>query len=409
MSRQLHKMSARTVVGLTKPGRHSDGGGLYLKVRPDGRRGWVFVFRWHGRQREKGLGPYLPVNAASGRSYVHVSLAEARTGAATCRAALVAGQDPMIAGKEGSIPTFGAFADDLINDIAGEFRNEKHIAQWKTTLGDGYCRSLRKKPVDAISTNEVLAVLKPLWQSRQETASRLRGRIERVLDAAKAKGLRDGDNPARWRGHLKNLLPKRQKLARGHHAAMPYGDVSAFVTRLQASEAIAARALELAILTAARSGEVLGATWDEFDLDAAVWILPPSRMKAGKEHRVPLSSRALEILKALAKAKVSNYVFPGQRQGRPLSNMAFAMLMRRMKAGHFTAHGFRSAFRDWTSEETHHSREIAEAALAHVVGDATERAYRRGDALEKRRALMADWCAFVTTEQTDNVVNMRRA
>ena len=223
----------------------------------------------------------------------------------------------------------------------------------------------------------------------------MRGRIERVLDAAAARGLRSRDNPARWRGHLANLLPKRQKLARGHHAAMAFDDVPAFVARLRDAEGVSARALEFAILTAARSGEVLGARWSEIDLDAKVWTVPAARMKAAREHRVPLSERAVEILSAPAAMKTGDYVFLGAKRSGPLSVMALAMVMRRTGAGNFTVHGFRSAFRDWAGERTNFPSEVAEAALAHVVGDETERAYRRGDALEKRRALMEAWAAFL--------------
>ncbi|MCL4767746.1 MAG: integrase arm-type DNA-binding domain-containing protein [Hyphomicrobiaceae bacterium] len=407
MARQLHKFTARTVDALSKPGRHSDGGGLYLKVRPDGRRGWIFMYRWRGKLRELGLGSFLPVNAQKGRSYDYVTLAGAREKAAKAREALSAGNDPMTAREARDVPTFGKFADSLIDDLAQGFRNEKHVAQWRMTLGDAYCKALRKKPVDEIGTEDVLSVLQPVWKIKQETASRLRGRIERVLDAAKAKGLRSGENPAGWRGHLDALLPARQKLQRGHHPAMPYADVPAFMTALAGKEAIAARALEFLILSAARTGEVLGARWDEFDLEAAIWRCPPERMKSGRVHRVPLSGRALAIVKALEDARgMSEFVFPGHKRGRPLSSMALAMQMRRMKVGHFSVHGFRSAFRDWVSEETHHPREIAEAALAHVVGDATERAYRRGDALSKRRALMQDWSAYLTATPPDDVTLM---
>ncbi|MEZ0170758.1 tyrosine-type recombinase/integrase [Microvirga sp. TS319] len=403
MARQLHKLTARTVEALTKPGRHSDGGGLYLKVRPNGSRAWVFFYKFGGRQKEMGLGPFLPTKPERGRTYNYVTLADARAKAASAREALAAGRDPMSMREPEEIPTFGKFADDLVDEIQDGFRNEKHRAQWKTTLGDTYCRAMRKKPINEVCTDDVLEVLKPLWQTRQETASRIRGRIERVLDAAKAKGHRAGENPARWRGHLDTLLAKRQKLQRGHHSAMPYDKVQAFMSDLASRNAVAALGLRFLILTAARSGEVLYARWDEFDLDAALWTVPAERMKAGRAHRVPLSEEALAIVRTLAENRVSDYVFPGHKRERPLSNMAFAMLLRRMKLGQFTAHGFRSAFRDWAAEETHYPREIAEAALAHVVGDATERAYRRGDALEKRRSLMRDWAAYIVSKSTDSV------
>jgi integrase len=395
MARQLHKLDAVTAKALKKQGRHSDGGGLYLKVRPDGRRGWVFLFRWHGRAREIGLGAFLPVHVEKGRRYDFVTLAKARTKAAAARAALAAGQDPSVTGKTDAIPTFGEFADAHVEAMKPAWRNEKHVAQWQMTLGDTYCKPLRPKPINEIDTADLLAVLQPIWKSKTETAARLRGRIEAVLDAAKAKGLRDGENPARWRGHLANLLPRRQKLTRGHHAALPYADLPRFIERLHEMEGMAACALEFLILTASRTGEVLGARWDEFDLKSAIWTVPATRMKAGREHRVPLSDRALAIVTALNENRVSDFVFSGRKRSRQLSAMSLAMTMRRMKLGQFTPHGMRSAFRDWAGEETHHPREIAEAALSHTVGDQVERAYRRGDALVKRRALMDDWACFL--------------
>lgn len=284
-------------------------------------------------------------------------------------------------------------------NIEGGFRNAKHLAQWKMTLGPAYCGKLRGQHLDDITTDDVLAVLSPIWQKKNETASRLRGRIERVLDAAKAKGLRSGDNPARWRGHLDTLLAKRQKLQQGHHAALPYAEMPAFVAGLRAREAVAARALEFAILTIARSGEVLGATWHEIDMEKKVWTVPAGRMKAGREHRVPLSEAALAVLKAMEPLREAvdgvSYVFPGQRPKRPLSGMAMAMLLRRQKHEQkITVHGFRSSFRDWAGEETSFASETAEASMSHAVGDAAERAYRRGDALEKRRELMNAWAAY---------------
>jgi integrase len=264
---------------------------------------------------------------------------------------------------------------------------------------------LWSKPVEEIDTEAVLSVLQPLWQTIAETASRLRGRIEAVLDFAKAHGRREGENPARWRGHLDKLLPKRQKLSRGHFAAMPYAEVPTFMAALREREALAATALEFTILTAARSGEALGAHWVEIDFEAKVWNIPAARMKAAREHRVPLSGRALAILKKLSATRLNEFVFPGQQRGKPLSPMALTMVLRRMKRDAVTVHGFRSAFRDWCGEETHFPREIAEAALAHVTGDKTEQAYRRGDALEKRRALMDAWASYC--EAASNVLPLR--
>jgi integrase len=253
--------------------------------------------------------------------------------------------------------------------------------------------ALRSRPVDEIDTEAVLTVLQPIWKSKAETASRLRGRIEVVLDAARAKGHipRNEANPARWRGHLDKLLPKRAKLTRGHHAAMPYADVPAFVKKLRERDATAALALEFCILTASRSGEVYGARWGEFDLTGKVWTVPAERMKATREHRVPLSAPACAIIETLSTSRIGEFVFIGQQSEKALSSAAMEMLLRRMKAGDVTVHGFRSAFRDWVGNETQFPRELAEAALAHVIGDKAEQAYRRSDALEKRRVLMEAW------------------
>jgi integrase len=333
-----------------------------------------------------------------------ISLAGARAKAADARKLVAGGQDPLLERRRqpAAVPTFGEAAEHFVTEMAPQFRNTKHIAQWRTTLRT-YGAPQSDKSVDENTTEDILAVLRPIWQAKNETASRLRGRIERVLDAARAKGYRAGPNPAGWRGHLALLLPRRQKLQRGHHAAMAYGDVPRFIRTLRLREAIAARALEFLILTASRSGEVLGATWDEIDLEVRIWTVPAARMKAGREHRVPLSPRAVAILEevALLRSCEGDYLFPSTKIGRPLSGMAMEMLLRRLKVD-VTVHGFRSSFRDWCGEESAFPREIAEAALAHVVGDATERAYRRGDALEKRRHLMQEWqkhCDFALVEE----------
>lgn len=396
MARPINKFSAKTVEAIKDPGRHSDGGGLYLKVLPDGRRQWVFMYRWHGKQKEMGLGAYAPVNIPKGVKVDFVSLGDARQKATDARAAIAEGVDPMAARRAVvTVPEFGVFADELIDQMAPGFRNEKHLAQWRMTLGDTYCKPIRKKAVNEIDTEDVLKILRPIWATKSETASRIRGRIEYVLDAAKAKGFRSGENPAVWRGHLALLLPKRHKLARGNHAAMPYADVPAFMTALRKRVAVAARALEFTILTAARSGETFGATWAEIDMTAKVWTIPAKRMKAGRVHRVALSDAALSILTEMQKlgALPGQFVFPGAKKDKPLSNMAMDMTLRRMKSD-VTVHGFRSSFRDWCGEVSNFPREVAEAALAHIVGDETERAYRRGDALEKRRELMQTWASF---------------
>jgi integrase len=305
-------------------------------------------------------------------------------------------------------PTFGEVADALIDAKQSQWRNAKHRAQWRMTLLE-YAAPLRSKPVDQIDTAAVLDVLKPLWSAKPETASRVRGRIEAVLDAAKVRGYRTGENPATWRGHLSHLLPKRQTLSRGHHAAMPYRDVPAFMARLRETDSVTALALEFIVVTAVRAGEALGARWSEIDLVEKVWSVPAVRMKAGREHRVPLCDRALEILQQLHSARTNDFVFPGRDRGKALSSAALAALMRRLGAGDATIHGFRSAFRDWAGNETHFPREVAEAALAHVVGDKAEQAYRRSDALEKRRALMAAWAGYIDEQDKGgNVVPLQR-
>ena len=398
MARALHKLTDVAVKGTKAAGRLSDGGGLYLSVSSTGSKSWVFLWTPAGAKRkEMGLGPYPAV-----------SLASARRKAEANREAIAAGRDPLDERRRDREPTFLECVDLFLGAMEGQWRNSKHRAQWRMTL-TVYCSAISEKPISRIGTADVLAILSPIWNGKNETASRLRGRIERVLDFAKVRGWRTGENPALWRGNLKNVLPARQKLQRGHHAAMPYREVPEFMQRLRASGALAANALEFLILTAARSGEVLGAQWSEIDFERALWTVPAERMKAGKAHRVPLSDRAIAILRPLYEARISSFVFPGQRAGRPLSVMAMTMLMRRLKTGEYTAHGFRSAFRDWVGEETHFPREIAEAALAHTVGDAVERAYRRGDALEKRRKLMDAWAACALRNNTSQVIELRKS
>jgi integrase len=396
MARKINRLNARAVATITKDGRHADGGGLYLSVSPNGGRRWVFLYRWRGKPTEIGLGPARDV-----------SLARARELAGQARANLAEGISPKDARKTTTAATFGECADRLIEAMKPSWRNDKHAAQWEMTLRE-YAGPLRPLPVDQIATDDVLSVLKPLWNAKAETASRLRGRIERVLDAARAQGLRSGENPARWRGHLDQLLPKRQRLTRGHHAAMPYADVPAFIAELHRRDAIAAAALEFTILTAARSGEALGARWAEFDLDRAIWTVPPDRMKAGREHRVPLSRRALQIVRAQYEADDNPFVFRGLRDGRPLSEMAMEMVLRRMKVEGATVHGFRSAFRDWAAECTNFANEVCEAALAHVIENKAEAAYRRGDLFEKRRKLMEAWADYCRSPKTGEIVAFRQ-
>jgi integrase len=397
MARQVKRLSARAVATLTKPGRHADGDGLYLVVDASGARRWLFMFRWRGKLKEMGLGGISAV-----------SLSDAREKAGEARRILASGRNPIEARRSAEAAreagtTFGVFADQLVKDLSAGFRNEKHKWQWATTLRT-FAAPLRHKRLEAIGTDDVLAVLAPLWQTKHETASRLRGRIERVLDAAKAKGLRSEENPARWRGHLDKLLPARRKLTRGHHPAMPYLDLPGFIAELRGRDAVAGMALEFTILNASRSGEVLGAKWSEVDRKAKVWTVPAERMKSGRAHRVPLTVRALEILEQAETIRTGDYVFPGQRRDRPLSAMAMEMMLRRMNVENATVHGFRSSFRDWAGECTAFPREVAEGALAHAIGDETERAYRRGDALEKRRKLMEAWAAFLAVPNVAGTV-----
>ena len=391
----MGKLNARKVE-TAKPGKYGDGDGLQLAVAATGARKWVLRVMRDGKARELGLG-----------SFPTVSLLEAREKAAEIRKQVRAGIDPKaVAAKEKAVPTFKELADEVIESLEKGFRNAKHRAQWKSTIKT-YAAPLHDLRVDAVGTDDVLGVLKPIWTEKPETASRVRGRIEKVLDAARAKGFRSAENPARWRGHLDHLLPKAQKLVRGHHAAMPYEAVPGFVEELRKRDAMAALGLEFLILTAARSGEVLGATWSEIDLKAKVWAVPANRMKANREHRVPLVPRAIEILEMAKKAQTSDFVFPGQKAERPLSVMALEMVLRRMNIEDATVHGFRSSFRDWAGNETHFQREVAEQALAHVIGDKAEQAYRRSDALDKRRALMEAWADFVEQCECGNVVPIR--
>ncbi len=375
MARTLNKLSDVSAKAAKKPGRLSDGGGLYLNVTATGSKSWLFMWVMNGKRREMGLG-----------AYPAVSLAKARSRAGACRTAVEDGRDPIAEKAKEAEPTFGECADRYIESIKAEWRNDKHEYQWRQTLGDSYCKSLREMRVSQITTDDVLKVLSPVWSGKNETASRLRGRIERVLEFAKVKGWRAGENPAAWRGNLRNLLPKRQKLQRGRQPAMRYQDVPAFMVRLRASEAMAARALEFTILTVARSGETLGAVWPEIDFERKTWTVPANRMKAGETHVVPLSTAAVNLLSSLKENTQGDFIFAGaprpgneedMKHGRPLSDMSMLMLLRRMKLTDISVHGFRSAFRDWAGDETSFPREIAEAGrLLFIPADRLSQIFR---------------------------------
>lgn len=379
------------IARLNRPGRYGDGLGLWLQVSPTLTKSWIFRYMRHGKAREMGLGPLHTI-----------TLAEARQKATDCRKLLLDGHDPIEVRRAGQLQarleeargmTFEACAEQYIESHKAGWRNEKHAAQWTATLKTYAYPVIGKLPVAGIDTALVLKVLQPIWTAKPETAARVRGRIEAVLGWASAREYRVGDNPARWRGHLDKLLPARSKVARvRHHPALPYSEVSAFMEKLRAEEGVSPRALEFTILCATRTGETIGAEWSEIDFRTRVWTIPGTRMKAGKEHRVPLSNRAIEILEELPREGA--FVFPGGRANRPLSNMALLATLKRMGRSDLTVHGFRSSFRDWAAETTNYPREVAEMALAHTISDKVEKAYRRGDLFEKRRRLMAEWAAY---------------
>jgi len=386
----MNRLTALSVQRLLKkPGLHADGGNLYLQVKKVGSGSWLFRYERAGVQKFLGLG-----------SARDVSLGEARERAAEARKLLAAGEDPLAARRasEAAVAKAMTFREDMeacFEAKRHQWRNKKHGDQWRMTLDVYATRLLDMQPAE-ITTADVLAVLKPIWQTKPATAARLRGRIEMVLDYARALGHINEDkaNVARWKNHLDALLAKRTRLSRGHHKAMPFREVPELVARLRDIDTTGTRALELIILTAARMNEVLRMTKGEVDLDAKVWTVPATRIKSARAHRVPLVPRAVEIIREASAASNSDYIFGGHRHGRPLSPTAVTMTLKRLAAD-ATVHGFRSSFADWRGDATHFSRELAEAALAHLIGDEVERAYRRGDALERRREMMEEWTAFI--------------
>jgi len=405
MVRAFERLTAQRVERLKsaeepQPGMYADGAGLYLRVASGGAKNWVLRYMLNRRPRWMGLGPLSLYG-----------LADARERALDARRKRHDGVDPIEARRaertrqrleDAKAITFKECAESYIASHRAGWRNEKHRYQWKATLEQFVYPVIGNLPVQAVNIGLVLKVLEAIWTTKPETASRVRQRIENILDSAKARGYRDGENPARWRGYLDKLLPPPSKVREVEHlAALPYAELPAFLMMLRAREAIAARALEFLILTAARTGEVIGARWSEIDLHDKTWTVPAGRMKARREHRVPLSLRALTILQEMHAARQSDddnvYVFSGPNAGRPLSNMAFLMLLRRMAFENLTVHGFRATFKTWASERTRFQNEIAEAALAHVIGDKVEQAYLRGDLFEKRRRLMQQWATFCAT------------
>jgi integrase len=395
MAPTIAKLTAVAVARAQRRGYYGDGGGLFLQVSISGAKSWVFRFKEGGKLREMGLGPLHTIG-----------LADARQRAQECRRLRLDGRDPIEARRaermQGKLDaaramTFKACAERYIAAHKAGWRNAKHAAQWTATLDTYVYPFFGALPVQSVDVGLVMKAVEPIWAEKPETASRVRGRIEAVLDWATARQYRVGDNPARWRGHLDALLPARAKVRRvEHHAALPYAEIGGFMAVLGRHEGVAARALEFAILTAARTGEVIGARWDEIDLPDKLWTIPADRMKGGREHRVPLAPGALTIVERMAAIRSGEFVFPGGKADRPLSNMAFLMLLRRMGRGELTAHGFRSSFRDWVAERTNFPAEVAEMVLAHAVGDKVEAAYRRGDLFQKRRALAEAWAKFCT-------------
>lgn len=384
----LHKLTATGAKALTKTGRHSDGGGLYLRVQNGGRKSWLFMWKRNGVQREIGLGSFQTVNLKAARAKAQVA-----------RDALAKGEDPKVSLTTPETKTFLDAAQACLTARDLDSLNPKTKRKWERTAFE-IAKPLHRKPVAEVKREDILKILTPIWQATPETGRNVRSHLEIIFNYAKGREWSDAENPALWKGGLEAVLPALNRANVKHHPAMPYDDVPVFIERLRERPAIAAKALEFTILTAVRTSEALDAAIGEFDLDAGIWTIPAERMKSGRAHTVPLSDRAIEIVRDMRATPVSGYVFFGQRPNRPLSNMSMLMLMRRMKVENAVPHGFRSTFRDWAGDRTRYAREVAEAALSHSVGDAVERSYRRGDALEKRRALMQNWADFTGQKMT---------
>jgi integrase len=406
MARSINKLSEVTVRNAKKPGLYGDGLNLYLHVGPTGGKSWVFRFMLGGKAYEMGLGP------------VHtIGLKMARATATEYRRLCLAGINPLAARdadralrrrETAKAVTFRTCAEQYIVKHQAGWKNDRHTAQWTSTLEAYAYPVIGDLSVADIATGHITKILEPIWTAKTETASRVRGRIESILDFATTHGWRKGENPARWKGHLANVLPKKGKVkAKKHHPALPWQEMSQFMAALAAQKSVAALALRFTILTAGRSNEILGARWGEIDEKAAVWIVPAERMKAKKEHRVPLCEPALAVLREAFKLRDGDVIFPGGKKNAPLVGTAMRKQLTRMKRDDLTVHGFRSSFRDWAAE-TGKPADIAEAALAHLRGDETVRAYQRGDLLERRRHLMADWAAFCAGRSSGVVRQLRQ-
>jgi len=403
MAQQRNRLSSGFVSKAQDPGRYADGGNLYLQVSEWRTKSWLFRYKVAKTNAKPGARKKAYKDVWVGLGSLHdVTLKDARELARELRQLQREGKDPLRElrrqrrqGAHSGAKTFREVALAYIESNAAGWSSEKHAQQWTNTLTTYAFPSLGDEEVATIDVQMVLDVLTPIWKTKTETATRVRSRIEAVLDYAAALELREGENPARWQGKLKKLLPAASRVKRvRHHPALPYRDVNKFISELRGEDSTAARALEFTILTAARTSEVLGLTWAEIDLERGLWTVPGERMKAGKEHQVPLCDAAVAILKATPKSKRTGYVFKGRMKGRPLSNMTMSKVLKRLGHDDVTVHGFRSTFRDWCAEQTDYPHAVAEQALAHTISDLTEAAYRRGQLLKKRTALMADWCAY---------------
>ena len=407
MPKHVQRLNALKINSLSKPGLYADGDGLYLQVTSTSAKSWVYRFMLNGKSRDMGLGPLRDI-----------SLSEARVLAGEARKLKLARIDPIDSRNERLLQarltearakTFAECAREYIAAQKAGWKNAKHGSQWQATIDTYAGPVIGDLPVQRVDTALIMQILQPIWIIKTETAHRLRCRIERVLDWATTAGFRQGENPARWRGHLEHMLPKPSKVYTvRHHPALPYTEIGSFMAELRKQEGVAALALEFLILTATRTSETIGARWDEIDLQDAVWTIPAGRIKAGRVHRVPLSGAAMRLLERIYPLRQGEFVFPGMKPNMPISNMALLKVLERMGRDDLTVHGFRSTFRDWAAECTNFPRDAAEMALAHAVASRVEAAYRRGDLFEKRRVMMEEWASYRAVERTTaEVIRLR--